>query len=516
MKKTISTDDASAFRSIRICCCENRADQTVVSNLGGCLLQSTGSFPYFLLLAYETGWVIRSAALLLVSPIAWLLHNFSFEEVAIKIFIFLAFAGVKMSQIEMLSRSVLPKFFSDDIHTDTLRVFSSFGRRYIVTELPRVLVEPFAKEHLGAAGVIGTELELSASGRATGFVRRPGIVAGVKRNSVLKSAFAEDNVLDVGITNRKDYTSMCMFKEVYIVSSKLKTRSPSGEPGEGPLLKPIVFHDGRLVQRPTPLVALLILIWIPFGFLLAVIRIMAAQIVPMSLLYYAYALLGVRIIVSGTPPTAVNGNKKKTGVLFVCSHRTLLDPIFLSIALRRPVTAVTYSISRLSEFLSPVPTVSLTRCKQEDANNIKTFLEEGDLAICPEGTTCRTPHLLRFSSMFAELTDKIVPIAMVNRTSMFHATSSGSWKAMDPFYFFMNPFPSYEVTFLRQLPREQTCSGDMSPHDVANNIQRLLAKELSFECTTLTRKDKYLALAGTDGSFPVRGCTFKKSSTKFL
>ncbi|KAJ7298720.1 hypothetical protein O6H91_08G047900 [Diphasiastrum complanatum] len=490
-------DETSALpRPLSMCSCRNRDDQTVVSNFGGCLLQSRSSYPYFLLLAFETGWIIRSAALLLLSPIAWVLYHFLSEEAASKLLIFVAVAGVKMQQIEMLSRSVLLKFFSEDINTETLSVFSSFGRRYIVTKTPRIMVEPFAKEYLGALGVIGTELELSRSGRATGFVRSPGILVGEKKKSVLKATFnAVDNNLHVGLGDRKDYPSMSMFKEVYIVSSSgPKSKNPS-------VLRPIIFHDGRLVQRPTPLVALFTLIWIPFGFLLAVIRIMAAQILPLSVLYYVFPFLGVRIVVTGTPPAAVSGAKKRTGVLFVCSHRTLLDPIFLSIALRRPITAVTYFISRLSELLSPIPTVRLTRYRQEDAKNIANILKHGDLAICPEGTTCRSPFLLR--ALFAELTDQIVPVAMTNKTSMFHATSSGSWKAMDPFYFFMNPFPSYDVTFLSQLPLEQTCSGGKAAHDVANNIQRLLGRELGFECTTLTRKDKYLALVGTDGSFPV-------------
>lgn len=265
------------------------------------------------------------------------------------------------------------------------------------------------------------------------------------------------------------------------------------------LPKPVIFHDGRLVHKPTPLVALIILLWIPIGFTLACVRLGFGALLPLRTGSYVSRALGLRLTVKGSPPPPVHKSKAQSGVLFVCSHRTLFDPVFLSAALGRPIPTVTYSVSRLTEIISPIKTIRLTRNRDTDAARVKKLLAVGDVAICPEGTTCREPFLLRFSGMFGELTDELVPVAMVCRLSMFYGTTARGWKGMDPIYFMMNPRPSYEITFLNKLPKELTCgSGKYSSHQVANYIQRLIAAALSYECTTLTRKDKYRALTGRE------------------
>ncbi len=303
----------------------------------------------------------------------------------------------------------------------------------------------------------------------------------------------------------------CLVQEGYIVPANTTEMEPPLRKEK--LAKTIVFYDGRLVQRPTPFLALITLLWMPVGFILAVLRI-AAGALPMSWGYFLVTSLGVRVVIKGKPPASVQDkNGPKLGVLFVCSHRSLLDPIFLSVALGRRITAVTYSISRLSEVLSPIKTVALTRNRDQDAANIRKLLAEGDLAICPEGTTCREPFLLRFSSLFAELTDQITPVAMNNSMSMFHGTTATGWKCMDPFFFLMNPRPVYEVTFLNQLPQELTCAAGKSPHEVANYTQRILAVTLGFQCTNFTRKDKYRMLAGNDGSIPVKSSAWIANAT---
>uniref|UniRef100_M1ARP2 Glycerol-3-phosphate acyltransferase RAM2 n=1 Tax=Solanum tuberosum TaxID=4113 RepID=M1ARP2_SOLTU len=123
---------------------------------------------------------------------------------------------MKVSDIESTARAVLPKFYSEDLHPESWRVFSSCGKRCVLTSTPRIMVEPFLKDYLGVDIVLGTEIE-TYKGRATGFVRAPGVLVGKNKANALRRIFGETQP-EIGLGDcDTDIPYMSLCKERYYV-----------------------------------------------------------------------------------------------------------------------------------------------------------------------------------------------------------------------------------------------------------------------------------------------------------
>ncbi|OVA16737.1 Phospholipid/glycerol acyltransferase [Macleaya cordata] len=382
-------------------------------------------------------------------------------------------------KIHRVGRAVLPKFFLEDVGFEGFEVLMRYGRKMGVS-----LMEDKHKGGLNLQEIFGEE------------------------------KMGSEDIVGFGSFHRSlehHYFSHC--KEIYLVNEAEKNNWQNLPREKYP--KPLIFHDGRLAFKPTPLATLAMFIWTPFGLLLFSFRFLVGTTLPYNISIPLLAFSGMRLIQSKPNPTSISPTKKKKpkGLLYVCNHRTLLDPIYLCGAVRKPLTAVTYSLSRLCEMVAPIRTVRLTRNREKDAEMMEKMLTEGDVVVCPEGTTCREPYLLRFSPLFAEVSDEIVPVAIDVQVSMFYGTTASGYKFLDPIFFNMNPSLTYSIKFLEKISSETSINVGMkkSRYEVANHVQRELGKALGFECTNLTRKDKYMILAGNEGI--VKDAGINKSST---
>ncbi|KAL3538293.1 hypothetical protein ACH5RR_001659 [Cinchona calisaya] len=454
------------------------------------LLKSSSLFPYFMLVAFEAGGLLRAILLFLAHPLVW----FFSKKMRIKIMVFICLFGIKKDKFR-IGRSVLPKFFLEDVGYEGFEMVMRHKRKVAFSDLPTVMVEGFLKDYLGVDAVMGRQVKV-AHGYFVGLMEER-----CNGNSFLNEIVGQEkfNALvgfsSLGTTFSQQFFSRC--KEIYLVNNAEKSKWHILPRDKYP--RRLIFHDGRLAFRPTFFATFLMFLWVPFGFFLCIIRAAAALLLPYKIAIPILAFTGMKgsLSISFTPSTE---EEKSKGTLYVCNHRTLLDPIYVSMALMKPLTAVTYSVSRISEMLSPIRTARLMRDRENDLKMMKEMLCQGDLVVCPEGTTCREPYLLRFSPLFAEITDDIVPVALDMQASMFYGTTASGLKCLDPLFFLLNPSPTYIVRFLDRLPTSYTCaSGGKSRYEVANYVQSEIGKALGFECTSLTRKEKYMILAGNEG-----------------
>ncbi|KAF4370079.1 probable glycerol-3-phosphate acyltransferase 3 [Cannabis sativa] len=474
------------------------ANSTMIFNMEGGLLKSSSLFPYFMLVAFEAGGLFRSIVLLLSYPFICLLS----QEMRLKWMVMISFFGIKKESFRA-GTAVLPKFYLEDVGFEMFELLQKGSRTVALTNFPVVMVESFLRDYLGVDCVVGRELKVF-HGYFLGLMEDDTkyVPSNILEENLIATVDSDHHHM-IGITDfnttfsNQQLLSSC--KEVYFVSETDKKNWQILPRERYP--KALIFHDGRLALRPSPLATLQALMWGPIGFTLAVARIFVAMLLPYDISSPILAFSGLRLT-TNKPNTEgpLNPSSKHKGIVYVCNHRTLVDPLYIAFTLKNDLTAVTYSLSRFSEIIAPIKTVRLTRNRDQDSKKMEKLLSKGDLVVCPEGTTCREPYLLRFSPLFSEIADEIVPVAVTTHVSMFHGTTAGGLKYLDPIFFLMNPTPIYTIQLLDKISGLSTCRDvSKSRYDVANQVQSELGKTLGFECTMLTRRDKYLILAGNEG-----------------
>ncbi|XP_037450648.1 probable glycerol-3-phosphate acyltransferase 3 [Triticum dicoccoides] len=463
----------------------------------GLLLPSSSfPFPYFMLVALEAGGYLRGLVLLLLYPIILCMGGNS--DVAVRFMAMTAFCGLRRSQF-LAGCAVLPKWLMEDVAAEgfeTMRMSGAAGgRRVCVTrKLPRVVIEGFLREYLDAEAVVGKEMKV-LWGFYTGLLEEGDEGMLDEQQKIMLDG--DDAVGFSGSLEFLQHSLARSCKNVYLETRVDRATWQALPRNQYP--KAMVFHDGRLAFRPTAGSTLAMFMWLPFGVALGAARLAVALTMPYRYSTLILAATGMSWrLKGGELPTLLGADgerRRRHGQLYVCNHRTLIDPVYVSVALDRPVRAVSYSLSRLSDLISPIGrTVRLARDRVVDGRTMTRLLDRGDhVVVCPEGTTCREPYLLR------ELSDDVVPVGIAVETAMFYATTAGGLKFLDPLYYLANPRMCYTVQFLERVSTSAVREGKVSSADMANLVQRRIGDALGYSCTMLNRKDKYLMLASNDG-----------------
>ncbi|KAM7276347.1 hypothetical protein ACFE04_018213 [Oxalis oulophora] len=345
--------------------------------------------------------------------------------------VMIAFFGIKEENFRV-GKSVLPKFFLEDVALEMFEILKKGGKRIAISGFPKVMIESFLKDYLEIDDVVGRELKVWC-----------GYFVGVleeKKKDHVEENHGEGRIgfEAIGITSLQNSVdchqlfSHC--KEIYLVRNKERKSWQQLPRHKYP--KPLIFHDGRLAFKPTPLATLIMFMWTPLGLVLSITRAVVSLTLPYHISIPFLSFSGLHLTVTHPKCSPV---KNKGGILYACNHRTLLDPLSISFVLKK--------------------------------NNM------------------------------VAVSDVIVPVAINTDVSMFYGTTASGLKCFDPIFFLMNPRPTYTVQILECVSGSSTCGVEKSTtrFDVANYVQKKLGEALDFECTKLTRKDKYLILAGNEG-----------------
>lgn len=144
----------SKYSSI-VCKSTDVQNVTLLFHMEEALLRSSSLFPYFMLVAFEAGGLLRALILFLSYPLVCLFS----KKLRIKILVFLCFFGIRKEKFSV-GRSVLPKYFLEDVGYEGFEVMMRYQRKMAASDLPTVMVESFLKDYLGVDVVIGRELKV--------------------------------------------------------------------------------------------------------------------------------------------------------------------------------------------------------------------------------------------------------------------------------------------------------------------------------------------------------------------
>lgn len=174
------------------------SSKTFIFNLEGTLLKSSSLFPYFMLVAFEAGSILRALVLFLLYPFIC----FVGDEMGLKIMVMVGFFGIKKESFRA-GRAVLPRFFLEDVGLEVFEVLKRGGRTVAVSDFPQVMIENFLRDYLEIDYVVGRELK-SVCGYFVGLMeeKKKEMLALQKIFGEDEEAIINEEVIGISCSNR--------------------------------------------------------------------------------------------------------------------------------------------------------------------------------------------------------------------------------------------------------------------------------------------------------------------------
>lgn len=269
------------------------------------------------------------------------------------------------------------------------------------------------------------------------------------------------------------------------------------DPAVETLFRPENLDRGRM----GPLQWLLLIVWTPFGIPLMLVR--AALMILVSLvvppMYRAWWIT----VFAGIFLRVKNRTKiRDHGVVVVSNHLTYFDGVTVRAAVRsrRPLaTLMWHKVNDLNKRMGrPYILVHESGRNRRLLQDVKAYLEHGNILLFPEATVTDGSGLLRFEKMAFSLNARVV-VVTVQYDRPFRWLHPSALREKLIVQCFLEMFQPWTVARLEVLGVE-TRHDDETPEQFARRIQQRIADALQIPATAYTWRDRRRLMAARRAS----------------
>ena len=253
-----------------------------------------------------------------------------------------------------------------------------------------------------------------------------------------------------------------------------------------------LFHVRNLdVARMGVLQWPVLILWMPIGLPLMLVR-AAATILASLVIPPAYRPWWICTMAGVFTRTKGKTKMRDHGMVVVSNHLSYFDRMTVAAAVRSRVplaTLIWHKVNWLNAHMArPTIAVRETGRNRNLVDEIKVYLQHGNVLLFPEATVTDGMALLRFEKMAFSLEARVVIVALRYRRALPFLRSSALRERLfvQLFYDLFQPWSVAEMQVLGTHERRE----DETAEDFAKRAQAMIADALGVPTTTYTWRDR--------------------------